>query len=586
MKSTSSMLSGRGLILVLLVTFGLANANASELVEAAKKQQWDSISSLLNQSIDVNLAQADGTTALAWTAYWDDLKTAKLLIKANADVNAGNYIGVTPLILATRNRSSEMVSALLNAGADPNKAIWSGETALMNAAKTGVTEIVMLLLDNGADINAREPRRGQSALMWAISFGHADTARVLIELKADVSARTIKLVESESFTPMLMKGYGGNVEGIAQGGYTPLMFAAREGDMATVRLLLEHGAEINDVSAEDGPALVIASAQGFEKMAMALLEAGANPNIPDANGMTALHYTMRDGLKRLLGFVDISAARVCGFEWDTLCKYIETITDEERAGLDNPSTGLYIVEGETDSNEYERENRMILPGGNMYDLAETLLARGAEVNAAMKYAPARIRLENVTWLNLAGATPFFLATAALDNSAMEMLMEHGANPLIKTEVNADIFMDQTKVIADDNQVLGNGSTLMVAVGLGKKDDFTQEEEKKALTAAKRLLELGANVNETTATGWTPLHAAAYIGANSLVEFLVDKGASLDAQNGCGRTPLSLAEAENSVGLIKRISARESTVNLLQNLGATKTTTAKPVGECVLGRFQF
>jgi ankyrin repeat protein len=572
--------------LLLLVLFGLANVNSSELVDAAKKQEWDSVRSLLIQNTDVNLAQSDGTTALAWSVYWDDLKTAELLINAEADVNAGNYIGVTPLILATRNRNNEMVAALLNAEADPNKAIWSGETALMNAAKTGVTEIVALLLDNGADINAREPRRGQSALMWAISFGHGDTARVLIERGADVSARTIKLVENESYTPMLMRGYGGNVEGIAQGGYTPLMFAAREGDMATVRLLLDHGAEINDVSVEDGPALIIATAEGYEKIAMVLLESGANPNIPDANGMTALHYTMRDGLKRLLGFVDISAARVCGFAWDTLCKYIETITDEERAGLDNPSTGLYIVEGESDSNEYERENRMILPGGNMYELAEALLARGADVNAAMKYAPARVRLEKVTWLNLAGATPFFLATAALDNSAMEMLMEHGANPLIKTDVNSDIFMDQTRVIADDNQVLGNGSTLMVAVGLGKKDDFTLEEEKKALTAAKRLLELGADVNEVTATGWTPLHAAAYIGANSLVEFLVENDARLDAQNGCGRTPLSLAEAENSVGLIRRISARESTAKLLRNLGAGNTTTAKPVGECVLGRYQY
>jgi uncharacterized protein len=583
MTFTSTLLRP-GLLIALLFAVAFMEVNSSELVDAAKQQEWESVHSLINQNSDINLAQADGTTALAWAAYWDELKTAELLVQAGAHVNVGNYIGVTPLILATRNRNTDMVALLLNAGADANQALWSGETPLMGAARTGVNEIVSLLLDNGADINAREPRRGQSALMWAISFGHPDTARLLIERRADVSAHTIKLVENEEYTPMLLRGYGGNIEGIAQGGYTPLMFAAKEGDLATARLLLDKGAGINDVSVEDGSPLVIATAQGYKDMAMELLEAGADPNIADANGMTALHYAMRDGLKRLLGFVDISAARVCGFAWDTLCKYLETITDEEKAGLDNPSTGLYIVEGEADSSTYERENRMLLPGGNMYDLAEALLARGANVNAAMKYAPARIRLEKVTWLNLAGATPFFLATAALDNSAMEMLLEHGANPLVTTAVNKEIFIDQTKVIADDNQVLGNGSTLMLTAGLGKKDDFTLEEERTALAAAKRLLELGADVNETTATGWTPLHAAAYIGANSIVRFLVDKGAEIDAQNGCGRTPLSLADGENSIGLIRPIPPREETVKLLRNLGAGKSTSSGPVGECVLGRF--
>jgi uncharacterized protein len=585
MKSTGRWL-GRGLLLVLFVATGIAESQTLPLVDAAKKQEWETVQSLIDQKADVNLAQTDGTTALAWAVYWDDLKTAERLVRAGADVNTGNYIGVSPLILAINNRNPDMVAALLKAGADPNQAMWSGQTPLMTAARTGVAEIVTSLLDRGADINAREPRRQQSALMWAISFGHPDTARMLIERGADVSARTIKLAEKEDYTPMLMRGYGANVEGVAQGGYTPLMFAAKVGDMATARLLLDQGAGINDVSVEDGPALVIASARGYEDMAMKLLELGADPNIPEASGMTALHYAMRDGLKTLLGYANVAAARICGFDWDTLCKYVDIFTEEEKAALFSTSEGLYIVEGESDSYEYERQNRMILPGANMYELAEDLLARGADVNAAMKYPPVRIRLDRVSWLNLAGATPFFLATAAFDDSAMGMLLEHGANPLVKTEVNHEVFMDQTKIIADDNQVFGNASTLMIAVGLGKKDRFTPIEERKALAAAKRLIELGADVNETTATGWTPLHAAAYIGATSLVTLLVENGARIAVQNGCGRTPLGLAEAENNVGLIKAYSRNEETISLLLSLGAGKSTPSAPVGECVLGRFQF
>ena len=573
-----------GLCLFLLITTGPAAAQSTNLLDAAKGQDWIAAASLINSGADVNSSQADGTTALAWAVYWDNLDTAELLIRAGADVDEGNYIGVTPLILAVKNRNPEMVKLLLEGGADPDIAMWSGETPLMSAARTGVNEVITLLLDHGADINTQEPRRGQSALMWAISFGHPETARGLIERGADISARTKKFTGDEDYTPMLMEGYGANVEGIPQGGYTPLMFAAKMGDMATARLLLNRGANINDVSADDGPALVIASAEGYERMALYFLEEGADPNIPDASGMTALHYAMRDGLKRLMGYVDISSARVCGFAWDTLCKYMEALTEEEKSQLDNPSAGLYIVEGETDSNEYERQNRMVLPGGNMYDLAEALLARGADVDAAMKYPPPRVRLDTGTWLNLAGATPIFLATAARDDAAMNILLEHGANPLVTTRVNDEVFIDQTRIIADDNQVFGNGSTLMIAVGMGKKDPFTPDEESKAYAIASRLIELGADVNETTATGWTPLHAAANIGAASLVELLVENGAEINVENGCGRTPLSLAESENSIGLIRRFPANEATVVLLQGLGAQKTSDFGPVGECVLGRY--
>lgn len=584
MKSISKLL-GCGLPLFLFLVSSIAAAQSLQLVDAAKSQEWGHLQSLLEQKSDVNAAHADGTTALAWSVYWDNLQSAELLIKAGADVNAGNYLGVTPLLLANKNRSVEMVALLLNADADPNKTMWSGEAPLMTAARTGVNDILNLLLDHGADINYREPRRGQSALMWAISFGHPAAARLLIDRKADITARTKKLTEPEQYTPMLMEGYGGNVEAVPQGGYTPLMFAAKEGDIETTRLLLERGAGVNDVSVEDGTALVIASAERYEELALELLEQGADPKIPDANGMTALHYALRDGLKALIGHVSVTTKRVCGFILEAPCKALETLTEQDRLELGAAASLLYVVEGETNPLAYERKNRMILPGKNMYELAEALLARGADVNAAMKYPPARIRLERGSWLNLAGATPYFLALASFDETAMEMLLEHGANPVVSTDVNKEVFLEQTKSIADDNQVFGNGSTLMIAVGLGKKVVFTQEEEKKAVTAAKRLIGFGADVNEATATGWTALHAAAYVGASSLVQLLLDNGAKVNVKNGCGRTPLSIAEAENNVGLIRGFKPNPETVALLQKHGATKSDAGTSAGECVLGRYR-
>ena len=568
--------------LMFLISSHAQAAPGHDLLNASKKQDWETVSTSLKQKADVNTAQADGATALLWAVYWDNQDVVNQLIKAKADVNAGNDIGVTPLSLAVKNRNPEIVSMLLKAKANPNTAMWSGETPLMTAARTGVTTIVKNLIDHGANVNAREPRRGQSALMWAISFRNPEAAKILIDNGADVSAKTIRLKDDAEYAPMQLGGYAANVQSVPQGGYTPLMFAARVGDLGTVRLLLNRGADVNEVSVEDGSALVIASSWGHEDLAMYLLDEGANPNIADTNGMTALHYSMRDGLKLLHGFEISEATRVCGFRSDSLCKPIDSLSELEKRQLEDPDVGLYIVEGAVNTDYADEEAAVPLPGNNMHELAEALLAKGADVNAQMKYSPPRLRLDSLTWLNLEGATPFMLASAALDNSGMELLLEHGANPYVKTEVDHTIFQEQTKSYADDNQILGNGTPLMVAAGLGKKNDFTSLEERQAIGAVKRLIELGADINDTTATGWTALHAAAFIGADNLIKFLVDEGANINAVNGCGRTPWSLASGENVFGLLDRTSPRESTMDVLESLGGDRGNS-QAVGTCILGR---
>lgn len=554
------------------------------LIDAASSQEWNRVQELIKSKADVKAAQPDGATALSWAVYWDNQESVNSLITAGADVNAANEYGVTPLNLACKNRNPAVVKALLGAGADPNKALWSGETPLMTASRTGMTEVVQLLLDKGANINTQEPKRGQTALMWAISFRNPQTAKLLIYRGADLSLKTRKLQES-GYTPMVVEAYAGNVEGIPQGGYTALMFAARVGDLDTSKLLLSKGADVNVSSEEEGSALVIASAGGYEDLAMYLLEQGANPKAADANGMTSLHYAMRDGLKLLHGYEVVAATRVCGYASDSRCKPIETVSEEDLKLTKIPGSGLYIVEGKVDTNNIDGAGPTdeILPGGNMYELAEALLAKGADPDAAMKYPPARLRMDSLPWLNLEGATPFFLATASLDTSAMEMLLEHGAKPLVSTKANPAVLEKQTKVYADDNQILGNGTSLMVAVGLGKKNDFTPSEEKSSLDSAKRLIALGADVNEVSVTGWTALHAAAFVGANSLVSYLVEQGAKVNAQTGCGRTPLSLAEGQSVIGLLDRTVPHDSTAALLKKLGADDAKSGKPVGACVLGR---
>jgi hypothetical protein len=120
--------------------------------------------------------------------------------------------------------------------------------------------------------------------------------------------------------------------------------------------------------------------------------------------------------------------------------------------------------------------------------------------------------------------------------------------------------------------------------MGRQDDLGREEERRALEAAKVLVDLGADVNGATETGWTPLHAAAFLGADTLIEFLAGKGANVNAKNGCGQTPLSLAEGTDARGLLQRVTPHPKTAQLLRKLGAGAGPATGPVGRCVEGRF--
>ena len=161
------------------VDLGAAGSDV-RLADAVMRADREAVRALLQQKIDVNAAQPDGTTALHWAVRRDDLETAQLLIRAGARVATATRYGVTPLYLASVNGNAAMIDALLRAGADPNSANPGGETALMTAARTGAVDAVKLLLDRGAAVNAKETVRGQTALMWAVLENHPAIVKLLI----------------------------------------------------------------------------------------------------------------------------------------------------------------------------------------------------------------------------------------------------------------------------------------------------------------------------------------------------------------------------------------------------------------------
>lgn len=419
------------------------------LIDAAKSGDMAAVRRVLAERPDVNAAAGDGTTALHWASDRDDLEVVDLLVRAGANVNAANDLGATPLWTASLNGNAAVVRRLLEAGANPNIPLLRGETPLMVAARTGNPAVVEQLLVRGAHVHARAAR-GQTALMWAVAQRHAAVVKVLLAHGADVHARSDVWSQVMAVPPHGRLEY--NRE-IPHGGDTPLMFAARVGDLASAQLLVAAGANVNDQEAWGVSATVLAAHSGFTDVVAFLLEKGADPNAAKA-GFTALHIAIM-----------------------------------------------------------RRDEKM----------AAALLARGADVNARLQtWTPTRRSSKDFNFgPELVGATPFWLAARFSQPSVMRLLLKHGADPL---------FVHRVTYRAGEGAELRTEitTTLMAAAGMGGGTTWVQpargERETLALEAVKLALELGVDVNAANANGRTALDAARASKYETVVAFLLEKGA--------------------------------------------------------------
>lgn len=274
-----------------------AGSTDFRLIEAIRDRDREAVRTLLAHEVDVNAREGDGATALHWAVLRDDTAVVEALLGAGADPDAANDYGVTALNLACTNRSAAVVGELLDAGADPNAATSMGETPLMTCAGTGTAEALAALLDHGAAIDAREKSHGQTALMWASAQDDPEAVRVLLAGGADVGAR------SDSHLLPVNRGVGNAFEQSVlepQRGSTPLLIAARNGQVENARLLLDAGADVNDRAPNGQSALVLASFSDQGRLAELLLERGADAG--DATtGYTALHTAVLRGDGELVG---------------------------------------------------------------------------------------------------------------------------------------------------------------------------------------------------------------------------------------------------------------------------------------------
>jgi len=275
-----------GLIAALTCVLTVAASGAgANLIDAVKAGNVEVVRTLLKQRPDVNGREPDGMTALHWAVRNDDAETAQLLIRSGANVKAANRYGVTPISLAATNGNATLVEALLKAGADPKDALPEGETVLMTAARAGNAGAVTALIAHGANVNAKEKWQEQTALMWAAAENHPGAIRALVAAGADMNAHSKVL----SFPEYKYETNGMAVFLLPHGGWTALMYAARQKAIDAAAMLADLKSDLNAVDADGTTALQLAIINLHYDLATLLLSKGADPNVADSTGMTALY---------------------------------------------------------------------------------------------------------------------------------------------------------------------------------------------------------------------------------------------------------------------------------------------------------
>jgi ankyrin repeat protein len=455
---------------------------------------------LIGRDGDVKAASDDGSTALLWATHNDDVELAQALIKAGADARKGNAFGATPMSEAATRGDAAMLKLLLDGGADVESPSSENLTSLMIVARTNNMDAAKLLLDHGAKVNAAETFDHQTALMWAANERQGAMVRLLISRGADVNARSRVHDNDPRVTAEPRVRYD------PSGGMTPLMFAAREGCVDCAKALVEAGARINDYDPDNITPLILATLNAHFDTAKYLVNAGADVNRWDFWGRTPLWATV---------------------DFNTL----------PRGGRpDRPSTD--------DTTPIE--------------LVDLLLAKGANPNAQLKFAPPyrdngadRGGDQALT----TGASILMRAANGGDAESVKRLLAAGAR--------TDLALQKTW-----RGTMGGITALMVGSGYANNVIDTRgrlRTEAQAVETVKLLLDAKADVNAKDDNGNTALTGAVLRGWNQMVRTLIAAGADPYLPNKAGLSPYDMAKGKPSGVRLQAVEIKADTAALIEQL---------------------
>jgi ankyrin repeat protein len=472
------------------------------LTKAVRAGDLQALRALVKSGTDVNVRSGDGSTPLLWAAQKSAHEIARVLIAAGAAVDAANDYGITPLLHASRIGDATMVELLLQAGADAKRGHPEGETPLLAAARAGSLPAARLLLARGVDVNAAETFQKTTALMWAAAEGHIDVVDLLLEAGADPNR--------QAHVTSLSQRHNADHP---TGGFTALMYAARSGNEALVRRLVTRGANVNLKNGDGASAAMVALYNDRFDVAATLVELGSDVN----DGSLYVAVEMRDATTDQFAF------------------------DGSRRRPDHP-------------------NRL-----TALDAMRLLLVRGADPNRTFSGQFHSTSMPNTDRFD---NTPFFRAAIAADVEALKLMVFHAA------------AVDQTPAVApappsgDSAEPPPGGrrghpnagrTPAMVVMTGGRGPAMTggpayirdgaapyrEPGSRKPEDALAVLLAAGANPNAKGPDGATLLHQAARLGNLEMIRALAVAKVDFTQKNTDGLTALDIAEGKEPAGAAAR-----------------------------------
>jgi ankyrin repeat protein len=508
----------------ILIPVIFLNGCKKSLHDAVQYSHISIIERLIKSGADVNALDRWGKTPLHIAAMIGREDAAKLLIDNGADINAKDNYGYTPLHEAAGNSrwASGVARLLISAGADINARTVGGVSPLHRAAEGGDPNIVKLLIEKGADVNAVD-EYGNTPLISAVragTYGQEDTVRLL--LAAGAKAKVLVRVNS---------------------GFNPLEEALLRGNQTIANLLVE----TIDLKARDdsGNTLLHHAIRRYDvKMVKLLIEHGADIDAKDGQGNTPLDVAINYMHNKEI--IDLLIAKGAHKTEGREPKKIPAISQDEF--LQNLKKT--VAEGQ-DINQADAGGRTPLHEASMLgyeDSVRFLLDKGANPCAA----------------DTSGFTALHFAVMHSHLEVAEVLIEHGAN--VNAKDNKNNFtplhfavMAHSRNLELAELLIRNGADINAVGPLGGQTPLHMAVAAGNISLTTLFIAKGADVNIRNENGTTPLHEAARRGYKEIVEFLIEKGAQINSKDNDGMTPL--AEA-----LLSGPKARE-VVEILQKHGA-------------------
>lgn len=286
------------------ITLGIATDRDLALTKAVETRNADIVKLLLENGADVNHKGKDGLTPLISAMISRcPLNIIKMLFTHGADISAADGFQQTPLYWAAYTERIDYVWLLLEKGADRTECRKDGRTPLHAAALAGFLEAVKLLLGDGMnpkeapnDASASGPehsanfdvvdREGRTPLMLAVIHSYND--------------RYVKVVS-------LLLERGADPNGSSEGykGKPLLYIASKKGEAKIMKLLIDHGANIDVRSKKGSTPLHVATKRRRMKAVKILLQEGANIDAKNDDGMTALDLAMENGDSRIFTLLHV-----------------------------------------------------------------------------------------------------------------------------------------------------------------------------------------------------------------------------------------------------------------------------------------